>query len=477
MRTKFLLTNILLALALPLAPTGARADSATGATNIIIGSTPVSGTAGLLFSDGAYVQSLPGTYTVGSGYIGNTFTLSNGAYLELQSDGSKSTAPLTITITSSAYNYNNQAEFYGTNGGVKTLLTYINQGGIYTGLAMIASGHYSGGPGLGRQILLPTVYVPSMFASWADITGPGYLARDNQGIAGEYSFVGMTAAGAMTIALDARDTQLVFGNQTCASSCLFAGNAFFGSVGAANLRFGGADAASPVAQTISFQNVLAGTSNTAGVNTTFQASAGTGTGVGGSFLFQTAAAGSSGTGKNSFATALTIAPTLVTIGSVTSTSSAPQLVFTPASGNGFGISAYYWGGGNLVFSGNSSGITGTWNNLAAVNASGFEVQNTGGYCFASIGNPTAGVDTCLWRGAAGVATLGNSAQGDFSATLKLGTIITAALTYSTLPGSPAAGQRAFITDAATSTYGATVSAGGGSSKISVLYNGSNWIVD
>jgi len=42
MRTKFLLTNILLALALPLAPTGARADSATGATNIIIGSTPVS---------------------------------------------------------------------------------------------------------------------------------------------------------------------------------------------------------------------------------------------------------------------------------------------------------------------------------------------------------------------------------------------------------------------------------------------------
>ena len=95
MRTKFVLTNILLALALPLAPTGARADSATGATNIIIGSTPVSGTAGLLFSDGAYVQSLPGTYTIGSGYIGNTFTLSNGSYLELQSDGSKSTAPLT----------------------------------------------------------------------------------------------------------------------------------------------------------------------------------------------------------------------------------------------------------------------------------------------------------------------------------------------------------------------------------------------
>jgi len=57
MRTKFLLTNILL-LWRSTRSDGARADSATGATNIIIGSTPVSGTAGLLFSDGAYVQSL-----------------------------------------------------------------------------------------------------------------------------------------------------------------------------------------------------------------------------------------------------------------------------------------------------------------------------------------------------------------------------------------------------------------------------------
>jgi hypothetical protein len=422
MHKKFLLTNILLSLALSLAVTGARADSETGASNITIGSTGVSGPAGLLYSDGSHAQSLPGTYAAGSGYIGNTFTLSNGTYFEFQSDGSKSTAPLTVSITSSAYNYNNQAEFYGTNGGVKTLLTYINQGGIYTGLAMIASGHYSGPAGLGRQILLPTVYVPSMFASWADITGPGYLARDNQGIAGEYSFIGMTAAGAMTIALDARDTQLVFGNQTCASSCLFAGNAFFGSVGAANLRFGGADAASPVAQTISFQSA-AGVSNTAGVNTTFQASAGTGTGVGGSFLFQTAAAGSSGTGQNGFATALAIAPTLVTLGPVTSTANAPQLVLAPASGNGFGISSYYWGGGNLVFQGNNSGVTGSWSYVAAINGYGFEAPSTAGFCVSSSTNPTGGVDTCLWRASAGVATLGNGTQGDFSGVLKLANVI------------------------------------------------------
>ncbi len=70
-----------------------------------------------------------------------------------------------------------------------------------------------------------------------------------------------------------------------------------------------------------------------------------------------------------------------------------------------------------------------------------------------------------------------SSQGDFSGTLKLTGLITAPLTYATLPASPTAGQRAYITDGNSTTYYATVSSGGGSSKISVLYNGSNWIVD
>ncbi len=78
---------------------------------------------------------------------------------------------------------------------------------------------------------------------------------------------------------------------------------------AATLQHGAADAASPVAQTLKFQDVVAGTSNTAGVNATIQAPAGTGTGAGGSLIFQVAAAGSSGTAKNAWATALTIAST------------------------------------------------------------------------------------------------------------------------------------------------------------------------
>jgi hypothetical protein len=75
---------------------------------------------------------------------------------------------------------------------------------------------------------------------------------------------------------------------------------------AANLRLGAADAAAPVAQTLSVQSVVAGTTNTAGANLTITGSQSTGSANGGSIIFQTAAAGSSGTAQNALATALTI---------------------------------------------------------------------------------------------------------------------------------------------------------------------------
>ena len=75
---------------------------------------------------------------------------------------------------------------------------------------------------------------------------------------------------------------------------------------AANLRLGADDAAAPVAQTLSVQSVVAGTSNTAGANLTITGSQGTGTGAGGSIIFQVAPLGSSGSAQNALATALTI---------------------------------------------------------------------------------------------------------------------------------------------------------------------------
>lgn len=75
---------------------------------------------------------------------------------------------------------------------------------------------------------------------------------------------------------------------------------------AANLQFGNIDAAAPVAQTLSVQSVVAGTSNTAGANLTITGSQGTGTGAGGSIIFQVAPAGSTGTAQNALARALAV---------------------------------------------------------------------------------------------------------------------------------------------------------------------------
>ena len=66
--------------------------------------------------------------------------------------------------------------------------------------------------------------------------------------------------------------------------------------GTANLRFGAADAASPVAQTLSVQSVVAGTAgNVAGQDFKITGSQGVGSGAGGSLIFQVAPAGSTAT--------------------------------------------------------------------------------------------------------------------------------------------------------------------------------------
>lgn len=81
---------------------------------------------------------------------------------------------------------------------------------------------------------------------------------------------------------------------------------------AANWNLGTVDVASPVAQSLSVQSVVAGTSNTAGPDVTWNASQGTGTGAGGSHVFRTAPAGSTGSTQNALAAALTIGPALIT---------------------------------------------------------------------------------------------------------------------------------------------------------------------
>lgn len=117
---------------------------------------------------------------------------------------------------------------------------------------------------------------------------------------------------------------------------------------AANWQLGAADAAAPVAQTLSVQSVVAGTTDTAGVNWTFNASRGTGTGASGSIIFQTAPAGTTGSSQNALVEVLRIAPAGdVRFGAAGS--SASPIIF-PFSGSTYTVQAPSTGRGLTIFS-------------------------------------------------------------------------------------------------------------------------------
>ena len=72
----------------------------------------------------------------------------------------------------------------------------------------------------------------------------------------------------------------------------------FGRNAAASFRFGAADAAAPIAQTIGPQSVVAGTTNGAGANWTINNSLSTGSGVGGDEVHTTSASNAAATSQN-----------------------------------------------------------------------------------------------------------------------------------------------------------------------------------
>lgn len=73
------------------------------------------------------------------------------------------------------------------------------------------------------------------------------------------------------------------------SSLTWTGHGFLSSPATGAVQFGNTDAASPVAQTLSVQNVAAGNTNAAGANTIIQGSLSNGSGVGGTITVKTSA--------------------------------------------------------------------------------------------------------------------------------------------------------------------------------------------
>jgi hypothetical protein len=184
---------------------------------------------------------------------------------------------------------------------------------------------------------------------------------------------------------------------------------FLRRAGIAQLQFGAADAAAPIAQTLTVQSVSAGTSNTAGADWTFNGSKGTGTGAGGDIVFKTAPAGTTGTSQNALADVLRITNTqAVKLGTGgTASLLTPKALTLP------GISLTDSAGSNAQLNimcyltvGNNAAGTNSYCMLNG-NAGGY-IVSTGapyGYGFSSSGagdasNLNANVDTYITRGAA-----------------------------------------------------------------------------
>lgn len=82
------------------------------------------------------------------------------------------------------------------------------------------------------------------------------------------------------------------------SQYTWTGRGILTSKATGSVQLGGTDAATAVAQTLSAQSIIAGTSNVAGADTVIQGSLGTGTGAGGQLIFKTASAGTTGSAQN-----------------------------------------------------------------------------------------------------------------------------------------------------------------------------------
>ena len=215
-------TKLFFILALLLSADIALADSftATGALNLTIGTTGVSGTAGLLYGDGATLRSLPGTATIGSNY--ETLAVGNNVQLSLTTDGTSSNFAATLALINTIDDggWGNALEVYNNVGGRYSLNTYINSAGIfYSTLNMVISGHYSSGAGTGGHygggfsMLSANNNYPNMYDCWADITGSCYTGAKQHRRGRRIVVLRSERRGVFTIGLDAENSQFILGRR------------------------------------------------------------------------------------------------------------------------------------------------------------------------------------------------------------------------------------------------------------------------
>jgi len=142
--------------------------------------------------------------------------------------------------------------------------------------------------------------------SFSTRLGTGFWIDDSLGGQDAYLVASIDGTGVVSIRGAGGNGLSVIGAPISFSTALGVTDLYFTRKAAATLRLGLADAASPVAQTLTVQGVVAGTSDTAGANFTIDLSQSTGNGAGGSLIVRGTAAGGAGSSQNAYATLLTL---------------------------------------------------------------------------------------------------------------------------------------------------------------------------
>ena len=287
--------------------------------------------------------------------------------------------------------------------------TWASGGGPYTSIKMNATDNDSGSASLLMDLQVGTVSkfrvskAGGVDCAWS---GNAYLRLDGE----DFQHFNASGIRDMLIGGNGLGVSLpsnYFVTWGTTSSTPLTRDLYLRRRGAANLALGAADAAAPVAQTLSVQSVVAGTTNTAGANLTITGSQGTGTGAGGSIIFQVAPAGSTGTAQNALSTALTIN------GSSRNVNVTTALTFTDTNyGTPPGIPAGFCGGNDsfdTFWQGNNLVLMGLRYDTGLTIGSGlyFGFSNTTGRLI----NSSGATDVRLYRDAANTLALRNDTAG------------------------------------------------------------------
>ena len=156
----------------------------------------------------------------------------------------------------------------------------------------------------------PLVLIETSGATSASWSASGTMLGVNAPSGFVGSVVNFQVNGTSQFLLNSAGTGTFAGSVAVANSASYSwtGRGILTSPAAGAVQLGAADAAAPVAQTLSAQSVVAGTTDTAGVNWVQNGSRGTGTGNGGSIIFQVSSGGSSGSSQNGLSSVLRLIP-------------------------------------------------------------------------------------------------------------------------------------------------------------------------